>query len=103
MAPPPAPRRVVVDQYGTEYYAAPAAGETRHSVAPQPYYDRALSRDPVMRAPARVVEYDEDGRFDNMPPPRPRGYIEQPDVAIVDHRAYRQREYSQQPAGSLEQ
>lgn len=98
MAPPP--RQIVVDQYGNKYYAAPA--DARPSVAPpnrmievDPYYERAVTREPTMRAPARTIVY-EDENAHRMPPPPPRRYVEIPDVETIDAGAYR-REPSHRP------
>jgi hypothetical protein len=92
MAPPP--RRIVVDQFGNKYYAAPA--DVRESVAPpsrrielEPYYERA-----VTRAPVRQEMYEEDVQM--MPPP-PRRYVEAPESEVVETRPYRQREASHRP------
>ncbi|KAF2136782.1 uncharacterized protein K452DRAFT_292112 [Aplosporella prunicola CBS 121167] len=100
MAPPPAPRRIVVDQHGNRFYAEPAPMSMRTSVAPStrrrvedPMYERAPTREPTMRPVARAMEpYEDEG----MAPP-PRRYIEQPEVEVVDPRVYRQREYSMRP------
>jgi hypothetical protein len=96
MAPP---RRIVVDQYGNKYYAAPV--ETRGSVAPparrievDPYYERAITREPTLRTPARAELYEEDD-VQRMPPP-PRRYVEALEADLVDSRAYR-REPSHRP------
>jgi hypothetical protein len=92
MAPPP--RRIVVDQFGNKYYAAPA--DVRESVAPpsrrmelEPYYERAVTRPPV-----RQEMYEEDVQM--MPPP-PRRYVEASDSEVVETRPYRQREASHRP------
>lgn len=89
MAPPP--RRIVMDQYGNKYYAAPV--DARESVAApirrvevDPYYERAVTREPALRAPAREV-YDE-GDMQMMPPP-PRRYVEVSEADAIDAR-YRQ-------------
>lgn len=99
MAPPP--RRIVVDEYGNKYYAAPV--DTRESVAPpgrrmeaEPYYERAITREPTMRAPARSVIYEDDN-MQRMPPPPPRRYVEPLDVEAIEARSYRQRETSHRP------
>ncbi|KAF2472920.1 uncharacterized protein BDR25DRAFT_302513 [Lindgomyces ingoldianus] len=98
MAPPP--RRIVVDQYGNKYYASPA--DVRESVAPpsrrmeaEPYYERAVTREPTIRAPARPDLYEE-GDAQRMPPP-PRRYIDPSDAEVVEARPYRQRELSHRP------
>ncbi|KAK7180479.1 hypothetical protein DPSP01_009983 [Paraphaeosphaeria sporulosa] len=97
MAPPR--RSIVVDQYGNQYYAAPV--ETRASVAPSarriemdPYYERAMTREPVLRVPARTELYEE-GDVQRMPPP-PRRYADVSETELVDSRAYR-REASHRP------
>jgi hypothetical protein len=110
MAPPP--RRIVVDQYGNKYYAAPA--EARESVAPpsrrregDAYRERAMTRDPTLHTPARAELY-EDGNVQRMPPPPPRRYLEASDVDIVEARPYRpeaahrQVEMEYQPQEMLE-
>lgn len=98
MAPPP--RRIVVDQYGNKYYAAPV--DARESAAPpsvrrievDPYFERAVTREPTMRAP-RTEMYEEDG-MQRMPPP-PRRYVEGPGPEMVEVPVYRQREASRRP------
>jgi hypothetical protein len=97
MAPPP--RRVVVDQYGNKYYAAPV--DARESMAPpsrrvevDPYHERAVTREPTMRAPARTELYEEQPVQRMMPPPRPR-YVEAEPEMIES--PYRQREASRRP------
>jgi hypothetical protein len=97
MAPPP--RRIVVDQYGNKYYAAPV--DARESVAPptrrievDPYYERAVTREPTMRAP-RTEMYEED-TMQRMPPP-PRRYVEAQGPEIIEAQPYRQREASRRP------
>ncbi|KAF2870726.1 hypothetical protein BDV95DRAFT_574461 [Massariosphaeria phaeospora] len=98
MAPPP--RRIVVDQFGNQFYASPADG--RESAAPpsrrmelDPYPERAITREPTIRAPVRPELYEaEDGL--RMPPP-PRRYIEASDADLVETRPYRPREVSHRP------
>lgn len=97
MAPP---RRIVVDQYGNKYYAAPV--DARESVAPparrievDPYYERAVTREPTLRVPARPEFYEEEDMQRMMPPP-PRRYVEASDVEMLDARTYR-REASHRP------
>ncbi|KAH7071903.1 hypothetical protein BKA63DRAFT_534795 [Paraphoma chrysanthemicola] len=94
MAPPP--RRIVVDQYGNKYYAAPV--DARESAAPpsstrrievDPYFERAVTREPTMRAPRTQM-------FDEMPPP-PRRYVEGPGPEMIEAQPYRQREASRRP------
>ncbi|KAF9693082.1 hypothetical protein EKO04_008643 [Ascochyta lentis] len=97
--PMPPPRRIVVDQYGNKYYAAPV--EARESAAPppsrrmevDPYYERAVTREPTMRAPARSDIY-EDEVGQRMPPPPPRRYLEAAEPELIESRPYRQREAS---------
>ncbi|KAL0264912.1 hypothetical protein SLS55_000866 [Diplodia seriata] len=110
MGPPPAPRRVVVDQYGNRYYAEPAMVDRRASVAPAPrrigeemLYERARTREPTMRPVARTEGYEEDEASQRMLPPQPRRYVEQPELEIVEppYRPYRQREYSMRPGEPL--
>lgn len=116
MAPPPQPRKIVVDQYGNRYVAAdePAmvappvpTHSARMSVAPlsrheveagyeRPPYERAPSRASVIYAPPQPT-YDE-GASSRMPPPPPmRRIAVQPEVEAPDYRAYRQRDYSRVP------
>jgi hypothetical protein len=98
MAPPP--RRIVVDQYGNKYYAAPV--EARESAAPpplrrievDPYFERAATREPAMRAPR--TELYEDEVVQMMPPP-PRRYLEPSGPEIIEPQPYRQRELSRRP------
>lgn len=98
MAPPP--RRIVVDQYGNKYYAAPV--DARESAAPpssrrvevDPYYERAVTREPTMRA--HRAELFEDDAGMRMPPP-PRRYVEGPGPELIEAQPYRQREASRRP------
>ena len=96
MAPPP--RRIVVDQHGNKYYAAPV--DARESAAPpsrrievDPYFERAVTREPTMRAPRHEI-YDDDDAGMRMPPP-PRRYVERPEM--IEAQPYRQREASRRP------
>ncbi|KAF1913015.1 hypothetical protein BDU57DRAFT_521667 [Ampelomyces quisqualis] len=99
MAPPP--RRIVVDQYGNKYYAAPV--DARESAAPpsgrmevDPYYERAVTRDSAIRA-ARTEIFEED-TMQRMPmPPPPRRYMEGPGPEMMETQVYRQREASRRP------
>ncbi|KAF2849454.1 hypothetical protein T440DRAFT_469224 [Plenodomus tracheiphilus IPT5] len=98
MAPPP--RRIVIDQYGNKYYAAPV--DARESMAPHsrridadPFYERAVTREPTMRAPARMELYEDD-MAQRMPPP-PRRYVEASDPELIESPVYRQRESSRRP------
>lgn len=97
----PPPRRIVVDQYGNKYYAAPI--DARESAAPpsrrietDPYYERAVTREPTMRAPARSEIY-EDELGQRMLPPPPRRYVEATEPELIEARPYRQREASRRP------
>ncbi|KAL6704931.1 hypothetical protein ACN47E_007476 [Coniothyrium glycines] len=99
MAPPA--RRIVVDQYGNKFYAAPM--DARESMAPparrvevNPYYERASTREPTMRAPARTDIY-EDEPVQMMPPP-PRRYIGGSEVEMMESPVYPQRAHSRRPA-----
>lgn len=106
MAPPPrmAPSRVVVDEYGRQYYTA-APNPPRQSVAPQPriiddnyYYDR-----PPPRAIRRPVQhaYEEDGVIYRRASPQ---YVPQRRVITLPENLaesqYRQREYSTRPVST---
>ncbi|RMZ70039.1 Zinc finger CCCH-type [Pyrenophora seminiperda CCB06] len=101
MAPPP--RRIVVDQYGNQYYAAPV--EVRGSMAPpskraegDPFYERAVTREPTIRAPGRTEMYEE-GAMQRMPmpmPPPPRRYVEAADAEMMES-PYRRREACRRP------
>ncbi|KAH0414359.1 hypothetical protein KCU90_g15770, partial [Aureobasidium melanogenum] len=106
MAPPPPPtRRIVVDQYGNRYHANEPEAQPRISVAPQLrpegelVYERAPSRQPVAYAgqPAHNIYDDEHGMRMPPPPPPVRRVVEQAEIAPIDYRAYRQREYSRAP------
>ena len=103
--PMPPPRRIVVDQYGNKYYAAPI--DARESAAPpsrrveiDPYYERAITREPTVRAPVRSEIY-EDELGQRMPPPPPppppsRRYLEA-EPELIEARPSRQREASRRP------
>lgn len=99
--PMPPPRRIVVDQYGNKYYAAPL--DARESAAPpsrrievDPYFERAVTREPPMRVPARSEIY-EDEFGQRMPPPPPRRYMEAVEPELIETRSHRQREASRRP------
>jgi hypothetical protein len=105
MAPPPrlAPRRIVVDEYGRQFYEpAPRPASLRQSVAPltRPGDDEALfERGPIRAIPRAVAEtFEEDGVIYRRasPLPLPRRVLTQPEYQ-QDYRAYRQREYSTRP------
>ena len=106
MAPPPrmAPSRIVVDEYGRQYYTA-APNPPRQSVAPQPriiednyYYDR-----PPPRAIRRPVQhaYEDDGIIYRRASPQ---YVPQRRVITLPENLaepqYRQREYSTRPVAT---
>ncbi|KAF2010329.1 hypothetical protein BU24DRAFT_427454 [Aaosphaeria arxii CBS 175.79] len=105
MAPPP-PRKIVVDQYGNKYYAAPV--DIRESAAPptrrmeaEPFYERAATREPTVRAPIRQDIYGEE-QVHRMPPPPPRRYVEASDAEPLEPRSYRIREASHRPVEVVE-
>ncbi|QDS70849.1 hypothetical protein FKW77_005427 [Venturia effusa] len=93
LMPPPPARQVIVDEYGTRYYAEPApvyASPRRAEIDPR--YERASTR-----APIRVADPYEEDPFRGMPPPpRARAYSRVPEAEIVDHRA-RERAFSVRP------
>jgi hypothetical protein len=106
MAPPPrmAPSRIVVDEYGRQYYTA-GPNPPRQSVAPQPriiddsyYYDR-----PPPRAIRRPVQhaYEDDGVIYRRASPQ---YVPQRRVITLPETLaepqYRQREYSTRPVAT---
>jgi hypothetical protein len=96
LMPPPPARPVIVDEYGTRYYAEPAPVDYRLA-APRrpeidPHYERASTR-----APIRVADpYEEDPYRGMPPPPRARAYSRVPEAEIVDHRV-RERAFSVRP------
>ena len=97
MAPPP--RKIVVDQYGNKYYAAPV--DVRESMAPPPsrrmesdgYYQRAVTREPAVRVSRG--DYSEEDVLPRMPPP-PRRYLDSTGAEITEPQPYR-REASHRP------
>ncbi|KAI9769757.1 MAG: hypothetical protein M1840_003750 [Geoglossum simile] len=109
MAPPsPLPPRTAMNKYGREYIPAPAV--IRHSAAPpsrqrevEPYYERATTRDPVIRVPIPVPDdlYSDHTFVDRLPrvPPASRRIVEQSPID-VDYRAYRERDYTA-PQGAI--
>ena len=107
MGPPRQPIRIVVDAYGREYIDPKPPLSMRQSVAPasryrdaEGVYERAPLRTVSGRPP---VEYDEDGviyRRPASPAIVPRRVVTQPEYAVPEHRAYRQREYSIRPVTS---
>ncbi|KAH0539129.1 hypothetical protein FGG08_004300 [Glutinoglossum americanum] len=104
MAPPsPLPPRITMGKYGREYIPAPAV--IRHSAAPpsrqreiEPYYERAATREPVLRVPIPVQDDLYSGRafVEGLPsfPPSSRRIVEQSPIDTVDYRAYRERDYA---------
>ncbi|KFY36645.1 hypothetical protein V494_05009 [Pseudogymnoascus sp. VKM F-4513 (FW-928)] len=107
MAPPPrmAPSRIVVDEYGRQYYTA-APTTARQSVAPQPriiddnyYYDRAPPR--AIRRPVQH-SYEDDGVIYRRA--SPQQYVPQRRVITLPENLaepqYRQREYSARPVAT---
>ncbi|KAI9816193.1 MAG: hypothetical protein M1827_001794 [Pycnora praestabilis] len=105
MAPPPRP--IIVDQHGNKYYAAPPETDMKQSVAPSSmgpgpeyHYERAPTRDRVIRESIPISDSYDDGHYAQRvaPPPfAPRRVLQQPEVEGADHRVYRQREYSMRP------
>ncbi|KAK8172704.1 hypothetical protein BKA80DRAFT_263627 [Phyllosticta citrichinensis] len=107
MAPPPRPRRIVVDQYGNRYYAEPAIPDMRASMAPptrvrsgaveEMMYEHPRARAPTLQPVTRAVDYEDEG-VQRMPPPQHRRFYDEADLEPVDvHRGYRQRDYSMRP------
>ena len=104
MGRPRQPIRIIVDAYGREYIEPNPAPSIRESVAPlsryrdaEVVYERAPARTVSGRPP---VEYMEDGviyRRPASPAPAPRRVVTQPEYAIPEHQAYRQREHSVRP------
>jgi len=98
MAPPP--RRIVVDQYGNRYYAAPveardALASPSRRIEVDPYYERAVTREPTIRVPVRTEVYEDDDA-QRMPPPPPRRYMEASEAEVFEARPFR-REASRRP------
>ncbi|KAI8960038.1 hypothetical protein F5Y11DRAFT_282081 [Daldinia sp. FL1419] len=109
MAPPAPPPRILVDQYGREYFDPPrASAVTRLSAVPPPRPgERELVYERVpLRAPSRMAgeSFEEDGIIYRRASPTyaPRRVITQPDYG-VDYRSYRERDYSMQPMGAPNQ
>ncbi|KAI1807141.1 hypothetical protein F4811DRAFT_506971 [Daldinia bambusicola] len=109
MAPPAPPPRVLVDQYGREYFDPPRpSAVTRHSVVPPPRLnEREVIYERVpLRAPSRMAgeTFEEDGIIYRRASPTfaPRRVITQPEYG-VDYRSYRERDYSTQPMGAPNQ
>ncbi|KAG0649293.1 hypothetical protein D0Z07_4340 [Hyphodiscus hymeniophilus] len=104
MGPPRQPIRILVDAYGREYIDPPLQSSIRQSMAPPSRYRDAevvYERAPVRTISGRPhVDYEEDGvvyRRPASPTVVPRRVVTQPEYALPEHRAYRQREYSVRP------
>ncbi|KAG9245739.1 hypothetical protein BJ878DRAFT_540952 [Calycina marina] len=108
MGPPRRPIRIIIDEHGREYIdpSPPPPPVPRFSVAPQPryreqdvVYERAPTRAVSSRAP--VDTYEDDGvlyRRQSPPPPIVRRVVTQPEYgSALEHRSYREREYSARP------
>ncbi len=110
MGPPP--RKIVVDQYGNRYYAAPPTIDLTSSVPP-PTRDENINpryapipvrdvRDHVRRAPVGPVElYDDEGVDERMAPPVARRVVERADVDMLDQRTYRHQDYEPRPMETM--
>ncbi|KAJ2896037.1 hypothetical protein MKZ38_005922 [Zalerion maritima] len=108
---PPRSTRIIVDQYGREYYEPARPAAIRQSVAPtsrhsdpEVIYERALPREASRRPDA----FDDGGvvyaRRASPTYAVPRRVITQPEYAPqAEYRSYRQREYSARPAGAPEE
>jgi len=68
---------------------------TTRQIEVDPYYERAVTREPTMRAPARTEMYEEDVA-QRMPPP-PRRYVEASEAELIESPSYRSREASRRP------
>jgi len=88
--------RIVVDQYGQQYYAEPVG--VRESAAPP---SRPLEREPLYQPPAREyigrapsrANFPDDDDVQLMPPPPPRRYVAPPDSGLVEREVYAPRTY----------
>ncbi|KAI1386184.1 uncharacterized protein F4822DRAFT_409176 [Hypoxylon trugodes] len=106
---PPAPPRVIVDQYGREYLEPTRTSAiTRQPAIPAPRSNEReviYERVPV-RAPSRIAgdTFEEDGVIYRRASPAyaPRRVITQPEYG-TDYRRYRERDYSMQPIGAPSQ
>ncbi|KAI9736093.1 MAG: hypothetical protein M1818_006269 [Claussenomyces sp. TS43310] len=108
MAPPRlGPRRIVVDEYGRQFYAPSSTALTaRQSVAPlarRGEEDVVYEQAPLRAVPRAVADsYEQDGviyrRSTPLGPP-PQRIVSQPEYES-DYRAYRPREPSLRPAPS---
>ncbi|KAK4983285.1 hypothetical protein LTR28_002521, partial [Elasticomyces elasticus] len=101
MAPPSVPPNFIVDQFGNKYYANESARQTAapppRSTAPEAVYERAPSRQPVMRAPRRMVDVvEDDNAYQWMPPPA-RRVVEQADMQFNGYHQYPDEEVSRRP------
>lgn len=111
MAPPPraAPRRIIVDEYGQQFYAPePRAASqviSRASVAPS--YSGHVDEEVIYERPIRAIPrqlaetWDEDGVVyrRQSPLPQPRRVVTQPEYD-PEFRQYRQREYVVRPTAA---
>lgn len=102
MAPPKAPlRRIIVDEYGREYIEPPRPVTIRRSsVMPGSYlddtevvYERPMPARAISRLPDayEADEYGQPATFAD--PPYARRVVTQPELAGLDYRAYRERDY----------
>ncbi|KAI0132328.1 hypothetical protein BJ170DRAFT_613517 [Xylariales sp. AK1849] len=112
MAPPRPPTRIVRDELGREYLEPlPLPPASRHSVIPdssvvpagRPSQHEVIYERASMRATSRMPgpeAFERDGALYRRasPAPVPRRVITQPQYSTVDHREYRQRDYSAHPA-----
>lgn len=109
MPPPRAPvRRIIVDEYGREYIEPPRPAVIRASMAPGARLDepeviyeravpaRAVSRRPEMYEDASVYGHQSPA-YPSTSAPYPRRVVTQPEVAGLDYRAYRERDYAPRP------
>ncbi|SZF01179.1 unnamed protein product [Blumeria hordei] len=106
MGPPRPPVRIMVDEYGRQYFN-PSTPSLRQSIAPSIRYqdDLMYERVPARAVSSRIpmVPYDEESIVIRRASPTffaPRRVITQPEYYPVHpgYRPYRQREYSVHPA-----
>ncbi|EPQ64309.1 Bgt-994 [Blumeria graminis f. sp. tritici] len=106
MGPPRPPVRIMVDEYGRQYFN-PSTPSLRQSIAPSIRYqdDLMYERLPARSVSSRIpmVPYDEESIVVRRASPTffaPRRVITQPEYYPVHpgYRPYRQREYSVHPA-----
>jgi hypothetical protein len=100
MAPPPrvAPARIVIDEYGRQYYTTAAPLSRQSMAAPIRIEDDYAYERPPLRAVPRTAEIYEDGVIYRRASPQ---YIPQRRVVTLPENSmeaqYRQREYSTRP------